>query len=92
MKKTDLVNEVARNIGITKKDAGDVVDAVFTAMSNTLADGEDIDISKFGKFKITERAAREGRNPSTGEPMTIKPTKAVSFKASSVLKAAVKGE
>ena len=91
MKKTDLVNAVAKNIGITKKDAGDVVDAVFEAMATTLANGEDIDIAKFGKFKINERAAREGRNPSTGETMQIAASKSLSFKASSVLKNAIKG-
>lgn len=92
MKKTDLVNAVAKNIGITKKDASDVVESVFETIATTLANGEEVDIAKFGKFKLNERPAREGRNPLTGEPISIKASKALSFKASSVLKSAVKGE
>lgn len=90
MNKEILVKTVAGNIdGATKKDIAVVVDEVFNTIKNTLASGEKISIAGFGSFEVTERAARECKNPRTGEPVHVDASKAPKFKASKALKDAV---
>lgn len=86
MTKTDLVSAVAENVQITKKVSAEVVDAVLQEITGALAKGEDVSFVGFGTFKVKERAARMGRNPSTGEAMQIAASKAVTFKAGMSLK------
>ena len=89
MNKTDLVNAVAEK-GLTKKDAAAAVEAVFGAIEGALVKGDKVQLIGFGTFEVRERAAKEGRNPKTGEKITIAASKVPAFKAGAALKAAVK--
>ena len=89
MKKVELVEAVAEKAGLTKADATRAIDATFEAITEALANGDKITLVGFGTFGISKRAAREGRNPRTGETVTIAARNAVSFKAGSALKDAV---
>ncbi len=88
MVKADLVAEVAE-IGITKKQAAQVVDSVFGAIKDALADGDKVSLIGFGTFTVKQRAAREGRNPRTGKKIKIPKKKVPSFKPGKALKDAV---
>ena len=89
MKKVELVEAVAEKAGLTKADATRAIDATFEAITEALANGDKITLVGFGTFSVSERAAREGRNPRTGETVSIAARNAVSFKAGSALKEAV---
>jgi DNA-binding protein HU-beta len=86
MNKQDLVKLVSEKTGISKEAAGKVQKAVIEAISSTLEKGDSVSLIGFGSFKVIDRAAREGRNPSTGEKMQIPASKAVKFTPSKVLK------
>ena len=86
MNKQDLVNFVSEKTGISKEAAGKAQKAVIEAISSTLEKGDSVSLIGFGSFKVIDRAAREGRNPSTGEKMQIPATKVVKFTPSKVLK------
>ena len=86
MKKRDMVERVAGEAGIAKGAAEAAVGAVFASIAEALARGEEVTVAGFGRFARTERAAREGRNPRTGEPMAIGPSSGVSFRAARALK------
>ena len=88
MVKADLVAKVAET-GITKKQAAEVVDCVFAAVKDALADGDKVSLIGFGTFSVKERAAREGRNPRTGKTIKIKAKKVPVFKAGKDLKDSV---
>lgn len=91
MKKVDLVEALYKDANLpTKKQAGEIVDWFFDTITATLKKGDNVEITGFGSFKVAKRAARQGRNPKTGEAMQIKASKAVKFKAGALLKAAVK--
>ena len=85
MNKGELINAVAAT-GLSKKDADTAVNAVFGAIGDALAKGEAVQLIGFGTFSVKERAAREGRNPQTGETVKIKASKAPVFKAGKALK------
>ena len=89
MKKSEMIEVLAERTGLTKADATKAIDATFKAITNALANGDKVPLVGFGTFDVSERAAREGRNPRTGEPVTIAARKAVTFKAGSALKDAV---
>ena len=88
MTKQDLVNEVAE-VGITKKQASDAVNAVFDTIKDALAKGEKVSLVGFGSFSVKKRKAREGRNPRTGKPLKIAAKTVPVFKAGKALKDAV---
>ena len=90
MNKTELVAAVAEKAGDAKKDAEKVVNATFDAITAALADGDKVSLIGFGNFEVRERAAREGKNPQTGEKLTIEACKVPAFKAGKALKDAVK--
>ncbi|MDC0706216.1 MULTISPECIES: HU family DNA-binding protein [Priestia] len=90
MNKTELVDAVATQAELSKQDAKKSVEALFETISNTLAKEEKIQLIGFGTFEVRERAARTGRNPQTGEEMTIPASKVPAFKPGKELKAAVK--
>jgi DNA-binding protein HU-beta len=90
MTKSDFVDRVASQSGLSKKDAASAVDAVITSIEDALRSGEDVSFTGFGKFHVASRGAREGRNPRTGESMTIAASKVPRFTAGSGLKKAVK--
>ena len=90
MNKTELVDAVATQAELSKQEAKKAVEALFETISNTLAKEEKIQLIGFGTFEVRERAARTGRNPQTGEEMTIPASKAPAFKPGKELKEAVK--
>ncbi|MDT0697812.1 MULTISPECIES: HU family DNA-binding protein [Staphylococcus] len=90
MNKTDLINAVAEQADLTKKEAGQAVDAVFESIQKSLAKGDKVQLIGFGNFEVRERAARKGRNPQTGKEIDIPASKVPSFKAGKALKDAVK--
>ena len=88
--KKDLAEKLAEAKDLTKKDATEVVNFLLEETSSTLKDGGNVELAGFGKFEVKERAAREGRNPQTGETIAIAASKVPSFKASKTLKDLVK--
>lgn len=89
MNKTELVAAVAEQAGLSKKDAEAAVKAFTDVVAEALKAGDKIQLVGFGTFEVSERAAREGRNPQTGETMTIAACKAPKFKAGKALKDAI---
>jgi integration host factor subunit alpha len=90
MTKADIVNAVYERIGgFSKKEAADLVDLVFETMKETLGRGEKIKISGYGNFVLRDKHPRQGRNPQTGDPITITERRVLSFKASQILKQAL---
>jgi DNA-binding protein HU-beta len=90
MTKSEFVEKVASTSGLSKKDAGTAVDAVISSIEDALRSGNEVNFTGFGKFHVAQRGAREGRNPRTGETMTIAASKVPRFTAGSGLKKAVK--
>ena len=90
MTKNEFVDRVAADSGLSKKDAGAAVDSVIKSIEGALGAGEEVNFTGFGKFHVAERGAREGRNPRTGESMTIAASRVPRFTAGSGLKKAVK--
>ena len=91
MNKQDLVNAIAEKSGVTKTDADKAVDAVFDAIAAALKSGDDVRLVGFGSFSVSDRPAREGRNPRTGEKITVAAAKVPKFIAGKVLKDTVNG-
>lgn len=81
MVKSEVIAAVAEQAQLTKKKAAEVVDVVFTTMSDALGNGEKVSIDKFGTFKVKDRAARDCRNPQTGEKIHVEAKKTIGFKA-----------
>lgn len=86
MNKTELVAAIAQETQLSKKDAEAAVKAFIDVVADELKKGEKVQLVGFGTFEVAERAAREGRNPQTGETMTIAASKAPKFKAGKALK------
>ena len=86
MNKTELVAAMADQTGLTKKDVEAVLKAFTDVVSGELKKGGKVQLVGFGTFEVGERAAREGRNPQSGEPMKIAASKAPKFKAGKALK------
>ena len=91
MNKSELSSQVADQASLSKAQAGQVVDAVFSAIANALARDESVAIPGFGTFSTKTREARQGRNPRTGESIAIAASKAPSFKAGKTLRDAMRG-
>ena len=91
MKKRDIADRVADRIGLSRRTAGVAVDAVFEVVKEALAGGEEVRITGFGTFGVRSRPVRTGRNPRTGESLSIQASTAPVFKPSKVLKDAVNG-
>ena len=89
MTKNDIIDAVANNCGITKKDTETVINALGEEIKAALKRGDDVRFIGFGTFEVKERAERKGRNPKTGEELTIPPTKVPVFKCGKLLKSAV---
>lgn len=89
MNKSELIQHIASTAGISKVQATASLQAFETAVIDTLANGGSVDLKGFGTFKVTDRAERPGRNPKTGETLTIPATKSPSFKAGKAFKDAV---
>jgi DNA-binding protein HU-beta len=89
--KAELVNQVADRAALTKQDAGRAVDAVLATVEDALRRGSEVTVSGFGKFHVSDRGARMGVNPRTGERIQIAASRVPRFTAGSGLKSAVKG-
>ncbi|QVK20321.1 HU family DNA-binding protein [Mycoplasmatota bacterium] len=90
MNKIDLIAKISDNVHVSKKDAELVLNATLTSITEALANGEKVSLTGFGSFETRQRAAREGRNPRTGEVIQISAQNTPAFKAGKALKDAVK--
>ncbi len=89
MKKKELIDAISRKSGMAKKESEVALNAVISCISDLLAQGDAIILPGFASLSVKERAARTGRNPATGQPITIAASKIVSFKTGSKLKEAI---
>jgi DNA-binding protein HU-beta len=91
LNKTELVEQIADKAEVSKKDAKAMVDAFTDVVGEVLNSGDTIQLPGFGSFKVSDRAARQGRNPKTGETIQIAASRLPSFKAGKALKEKVNG-
>ena len=89
--KSQIIEEVRANNRLTKKQSSETVEALLEIMKETLASGEDVLISGFGKFCVKNKKERRGRNPATGEDMILNARKVITFKCSGKLRERVNG-
>lgn len=89
MNKSELIDAIAAQADISKADAGRALDATLEAVTGSLKGGDSVSLVGFGTFSVKERAAREGRNPQTGQTINIPAAKVPGFKAGKALKDAV---
>lgn len=91
MNNTELAEAVAAEHGLTKSDARKYVDSVFSAIAGAAAQGKEISLNGFGKFKVKDQPAREGRNPSTGATIQIAASKKLAFTPAKAVKDQLNG-
>ncbi|SLK12650.1 HU family DNA-binding protein [Novosphingobium mathurense] len=91
MNNNDLADVIAAEGGLTKSDARKLVDGVFAAIADAAAKGEEVSINAFGKFKVKDTPAREGRNPSTGATIQIAASKKLAFSPAKAVKDKLNG-
>ena len=89
MNKSELVTAIAEHANLTKADAGRALDGLLKTIETTLKAGDSVSLIGFGSFEVKDRAERSGRNPQTGEPITIAAAKTISFKPGKALKDAL---
>lgn len=89
MTKADIVERIHVSTGMTQKESSEMVETVFSIMKSTLETGETLKISGFGSFVVKQKNDRRGRNPQTGETITIEARRVLSFKPSTVLRDAI---
>lgn len=92
MTKADIVEKVYQKIGFSKKEASELVEMLFGQLKETLQKGDKVKISGFGNFIVREKKSRIGRNPQTGDQITISARRVLTFRPSQVLKAILNGE
>jgi DNA-binding protein HU-beta len=91
MNSAELADQIASAQGLSKADAKKVVDAVFAAIGDAAAKGDEVSLPGFGKFKVKESAAREGRNPATGDTIQIAASKKLAFTPAKAVKDKING-
>ena len=91
MNNADLAERIAETNSLSKADARKIIDGVFAAIADAAASGDEIAINGFGKFKVKDSAAREGRNPSTGETIQIAASKKLGFAPAKAVKDRLNG-
>jgi integration host factor subunit alpha len=84
--KADIIQSIMDQIGFTNNKSSEITETLIEIMKRTLASGEDVIVSGFGKFCVNEKAERRGRNPATGEEMMLRPRRVVTFKCSGKLR------
>lgn len=89
MTKADIVERIQAKIGFSKTESLELMEMLLNIMKNTLEDGERLKIAGFGVFDVKKKADRRGRNPQTGEAITIEARRVLTFKPSAVLKSTV---
>lgn len=92
MTKADIVEKIAKRTGKSKREAEELTKLLFDLLKGALAGGEDVRVSGFGFFDVKEKAARTGRNPQTGEEITIEGRKVLGFRPAKALKDAINAE
>jgi len=90
--KAEIATLVHEHVGLSKKESGQIVESVLNLIRQTLERGEDVKLSGFGHFMVRSKHARRGRNPKTGDEITISSRNVVTFRASHLLKQKVAGE
>ncbi len=91
MTKADIVERIYEKVGFSKKEATEVVEAIFELLKERLEHGEKVKVSGFGNFVVNEKRPRKGRNPQTGQEIVISGRRVLTFKASQVLKKTMNG-
>lgn len=86
MNNAEIADRIAAGHGLTKADARKIVDAVFEAVTDAAAKGEEVSLNGFGKFKVKQTAAREGRNPANGQTIQIAASKKLGFAPAKAIK------
>ncbi len=92
LKKADIIDSTYNQVGLSKPKSAQVVDSLLEIIKKTLEGGEDVLISRFGKFYVKDKGKRRGRNPHTGEDLTLAERRVVRFRCSPVLKGKVNRE
>jgi integration host factor subunit alpha len=92
MTKADIAERIQAATGLSKKESANLMEAFFGILKATLESGEKLKISGFGNFEVKKKADRRGRNPQTGETITISARRVLTFKPSTVLRQAINGE
>lgn len=90
--RADLAEAVYEEVGLSRNESADLVEAVLSEMSDALVQGDNVKISSFGSFSVRQKGERIGRNPKTGVEVPIKPRKVLVFRASHVLKDSINGD
>jgi integration host factor subunit alpha len=90
--KDDIVDSVYRRLKLPKNKSAEAVESILEIIKRTLANGEDVMISRFGRFCVRDKKGRRGRNPQTGQEMMLRPMRVVTFKCSGVLRDRVNGK
>jgi integration host factor subunit alpha len=90
--RVSITEAIYEEIGLSRKDSGDVLDMIIEEIKSELSKGNDVKISSFGTFALRKKSARIGRNPKTGVEAAITPRTVISFKPSQILRKAVNGE
>ena len=89
--KIDIIEKLYGRLGFSKKEAQDLVESVFDELKKSIIEGQKVKISGFGNFIVSQKAPRKGRNPQTGEQITISSRRVLGFKPSQVLKERING-
>jgi len=92
MTKEKIIDTVRQELGLPQKKSTEMVEQLLETIKSTLASGEDVLVSGFGKFCVNEKNERRGRNPATGDSMILRPRRVVTFKCSGKLRRRVNGE
>jgi len=89
--KADIIQKIHQEIGFPQKKSTEVVEQLIENIKSTLASGDDVLVSGFGKFCVNEKKERRGRNPATGDSMMLRPRRVVTFKCSGKLRRKING-
>jgi nucleoid DNA-binding protein len=92
MNKTELINAIAKDSGLSRADSGRALDSLIKTVQSSLKQGDEVGVTGFGKFSVVKRRARRGRNPQTGAPLKIKASKAPKFTPGATFKTVVSGK
>ena len=90
--KDHIISSVGTHVGVTKSESTRLVESVLETVKTSLSNGEDVLITGFGKFIVRNKAARRGRNPATGESLTLEPRKVITFKCSPLMRDRINGK
>lgn len=89
MTKADIADAIFEKVGLSKKEAQDIIEIIFDTLKQTFKEGESVKVSGFGTFHVRKKSARRGRNPKTGQDLEISARKVITFRTSNKLKLAI---